>query len=234
VSQAAELQRLHAVYGEYRTSPVAQRRWDAQNVGNRAIIAERRQAIQHLLDEHGWLPLSKRTILDIGCGNGDVLGGMTRLGAQCENLFGIDLMQHLLVDAKRKRPGLQLQQSNAEQLCFRDASMDLVLLFTVVSSILDDAMAQRLAGEVCRVLKPGGAVLWYDLRYDNPRNPNIRKVTRAMLQRLFPTFTLSLKSVTVAPPIARRLAITTPIMYSALAALPLVRTHYIGLLHKHR
>jgi ubiquinone/menaquinone biosynthesis C-methylase UbiE len=232
MSQTTEVQRLRTVYSNYRRSAEIQRRWSPRNPGNRAIKNERQRAIQHLLAQHHWLPLTNRAILDIGCGNGEVLAEMMLFGAQPEHLFGVDLMQHLLVDAKRKRPTLHFQQSNAEQLCFRDESMDLVLLFTVISSILDDPTAQRLAGEVCRVLKPGAAVLWYDMRYPNPRNANIRKVTRNALQHLFPNFTLTLRTVTVAPPIARRLGFTTHIAYPALATIPLIHTHYLGLLRK--
>ena len=34
----------------------------------------------------------------------------------------------------------------------------------------------RWPREMARVLQPGGAVLWYDLRVNNPRNPDVRRV----------------------------------------------------------
>jgi ubiquinone/menaquinone biosynthesis C-methylase UbiE len=121
---------------------------------------------------------------------------------------------------------------NAEQLHFEDATFDLVLLFTVFSSILDGRMACNVASEVCRVLKPGGAVVWYDFRYNSPANRNVRRITRATIQAIFPDFDLHLRTVTVLPPLARRLGRLTPTLYTIFASIPILRTHYLGLLWK--
>ena len=123
-------------------------------------------------------------------------------------------------------------RANAEQLGFPDGAFDLVLLFTVFTSILDDRMARSVAREVERVLKPGGAVVWYDFRYDNPWNPNVRGMTKATIRSLFADFELKLQMVTLLPPLARRLGRATSILYPVLAAVPLLRTHYLGLLVK--
>jgi hypothetical protein len=106
------------------------------------------------------------------------------------------------------------------------SSLDMVLLFTVFSSILDHRMAENVATEVRRVLKPGGAVLWYDFRYDNPSNPHTRGMTKRHIRRLFPGFTLNLRTITSLPPLARRLGRATSWLYPVLAAGPFLRTHY--------
>jgi hypothetical protein len=98
--------------------------------------------------------------------------------------------------------------------------------------VLDDAMARRLAAEACRVLRAGGAVLWYDFRFNNPRNSHVRGMKRAAVQKLFPGFRLELRTVTLAPPLARRLGPFTGLLYPALSCLPFLRTHYAGLLLK--
>lgn len=53
----------------------------------------------------------------------------------------------------------------------------MVLTFTVFSSILDPQMAQNVAQEIVRVLRPQGFLLWYDFRFNNPRNPHVRGMT---------------------------------------------------------
>jgi len=37
-----------------------------------------------------------------------------------------------------------------------------------------------------RVLKPGGAILWFDLRVDNPRNPQVKGLRKKEIASLFP------------------------------------------------
>lgn len=134
--------------------------------------------------------------------------------------------------AQESFPDIQFQVGNAEHLAFPGAYFDLVLLYTVFSSILDIRMARNVAQEVSRVLKPGGAIVWYDFRYNNPRNPHVRGLKRAALGALFPDFQFGLHTITLFPPLARRLGPLTSVLYPALAAIPCLRTHYLGLLQK--
>jgi ubiquinone/menaquinone biosynthesis C-methylase UbiE len=196
------------------------------------MLTERMLVLGEVLRASGYLPLTQRRILDIGCGNGKVLSHFLQWGAKEENLYGIDLLADRVAVGKELFPAIHFEQANAEQLAFRDASFDFVLLFTVFTSILDDQMAQNVAAEVRRVLKAGGAVVWYDFRYNNPRNPHVRGMTRQTIRALFPTFELSLRSVTVLPPLAYSLGRATGALYPVLARVPLLRTHLVGLLRK--
>ncbi len=227
-----EVERLTHVYRTYRESHAIQAQWDESNPGNRAILRERQWAIRHLLSTHGFLPLTGRRVLEVGCGSGKVLANLLELGARPENLYGVDLLPERIAEAEQHYPDLHLQCANAEQLEFPDASFDLVLLFTVFSSILDGQMACKVAHEVSRVLRPGGAVLWYDFRYDNPRNPNVRGMIKRHIETLFPGLHMRLHTITLLPPLARRLGRLTPVLYPVLAAIPPLRTHYLGVLVK--
>jgi hypothetical protein len=73
-------------------------------------------------------------------------------------------------------------------------------------------------------------VLWYDFRYDNPRNPNVRGITKRHVEALFPGFYMCLHTITLLPPLARRLGRLTPVLYPVLIAIPPLRTHYLGVL----
>jgi len=35
-------------------------------------------------------------------------------------------------------------------------------------------MKKKIAGEMLRVLKPSGFILWYDYHMNNPKNPDVR------------------------------------------------------------
>jgi ubiquinone/menaquinone biosynthesis C-methylase UbiE len=225
-----EIERLIQVYQGYQQDPAVQARWSKTNVGNQWIAEERRRAIASLLQGHGFLPLQEKRVLDIGCGSGAVLASLTDLGAQPHNLYGIDLLPDRIEAARQAYPGICFICGNAESLDFPDAHFDLVLLFTVLSSILDNRMAHNVAREACRVLKPGGAVLWYDFRYNNPWNPHVRGITKQQIHQLFPGLEMHLRTITLLPPLARRLGRMTPILYPLLAAIPPLRTHYLGLL----
>jgi SAM-dependent methyltransferase len=225
-----EVARLRHVYGTYRLTPAVRARSDGANSGNRAILAEREAAVRDLLDRHGLLPLGDRRVLEIGCNSGDLLATWTRLGARPENLHGIDLLPDRIAEARRRYPALQWQCGNAEALAFGTGTFDLVLACTVFSSILDERMAANVAREAARVLAPGGAVVWYDLRRSNPWNPHVRAVRRERLLALFPGLDVHLRTVTVLPPLVRRLGRLAPLLYPVLAALPPVRTHYVGVL----
>ena len=227
-----EVQRIKHVYETYRQSSVVHRQWSTANPGNQAILRERKQAEQQLLHQAGFLPLHDHRILDIGCGSGRVLAGFMEWGAQPENLYGVDLLPERIDHARQHYPQLDFSTANAEQLNFPDAHFHLLLLYTVFTSILDTTMAHNVAHEAARVLKPGGAILWYDFRFNNPRNPHVRAMTRTKIHTLFPDFTHHLQTITLLPPLARRLGRLTPTLYPLLAHLPILRTHYLGLLIK--
>ena len=54
--------------------------------------------------------------------------------------------------------------------------------------------------------RPGGALLWYDLRVNNPSNSSVRKIDKTELAALFPGLAGPVQSTTLAPPLSRRLA----------------------------
>jgi ubiquinone/menaquinone biosynthesis C-methylase UbiE len=226
-----EVARLKNVFKNYWVSGVA-KRWNATNPGNRAMLQERRKVTKTLLEAHGFFPLANRKILDVGCGGGGELAGLLEWGAKPENLNGVDLLPDRIEVARAAYTNLHFEISNAESLSFPDVTFDIVVLFTVLSSILDENMALRVANEIARVLRPGGALLFYDFRYRNPYNPNTRPITKKHMAKYFPGFKAEFERVTLLPPLARRLGMLTPYLYTALTWAPFLRTHYIALLIK--
>lgn len=205
-------------------------RWSLANRGNQAILAERRAAFHRLLDRAGLVPLAGRRVLEVGSGTGTELAWLVSVGAEPALMHGVDLLPHRVEAARRAFPDIDFIAANAERLEFADATFDLVLALTVFSSILERGMAQGVASEIVRVVKPGGHLLWYDVRYDSVRNPNVKAVPRSMVHELFPTFEGRLETITLLPPLARRLGPATPIAYPMLSRVPPLRSHLVGLL----
>jgi ubiquinone/menaquinone biosynthesis C-methylase UbiE len=231
-STAREAERLTAVYQGYHHSQRTQAQWSHANPGNRAIYQERQRALAALLQSRGLLPLAGSTVLEIGCASGEILMSLPRLGARPEQLHGIDLVAERIAIARARYPGVDFQVGNAESLAFEDASFDFIVMFTVFSSILDATMARHVAAEAWRVLKPGGAVIWYDFRVGNPGNRSVRGMTKRDIASLFPDCAMDLRSLTLLPPLARRFGRATAVLYPLLARVPMLRTHYLGLLFK--
>jgi ubiquinone/menaquinone biosynthesis C-methylase UbiE len=175
-------------------------------------------------------PLENRSVADIGCGSGRWLLEFAQWEAS--GLHGIELDPGRLQRAKERLPSADLQTGDARHLPWADNSFDLVSHFTVFSSILNDSVRKQIAAEMLRVAKPGGVVLWYDFRVNNPRNPNVRGVTAREIRELFPGCDIRLRSVTLAPPLARAVVPVSWIAALLLEKLPFLRTHYLGIIRK--
>lgn len=166
---------------------------------------------------------------EVGCGAGGNLLDLLRLGLRPEHLSGIELLPERLAAARATLPeGVRLLAGDAAAADIAPGSQDLVLQSTVFSSILDDALQQRVADAMWRWLKPGGAVLWYDFVVNNPRNPDVRGVPMQRVRELFPQGHTTARRVTLAPPLARAL----PAAYGLLNLVPWLRTHRLILIQR--
>jgi ubiquinone/menaquinone biosynthesis C-methylase UbiE len=228
----SEILRLKDVYRNYLKSGVARTKWCKTNLGNQAMLSERNEKVLQSLRDNGFLPLTTRKVLDLGCGSGEMLGVFKEWGALSENLYGVDILPERINRAKQNFKDIYFQVGNGAHLTFPADSFDLVILFTVFTSILDNKMTCQLVQEVRRVLKTGGAVVWYDFRYNNPRNPHVRGMTSKMIHTFFPDFQQNLQEITLWPALARRLGRFTPLLYPLLVSVPGLKTHYLGLLIK--
>ena len=194
---------------------------------------ERERALAALLARHLQRPLAELDVLEVGCGGGDNLLELIRLGCDPARLFGNELLPERAAAARLRLPAsVAVHEGDALQMPLPDASFDLVLQYTVFSSILDDAFQARLADRLWQWLRPGGAVVWYDFTVDNPRNPDVRGVPLARVRALFPQARSDARRITLAPPIARRVARLHPQACNLLNTLPLLRTHRLAWIAK--
>jgi ubiquinone/menaquinone biosynthesis C-methylase UbiE len=195
---------------------------------------QRERAIVRTLKESGLEYLAEKKILDVGCGNGGVLRDFMRYGATPENCCGIDLLPDRIDAAKNLSPNLSFCCGNAETLPYESGYFDIVISFTLFTSVLDAGMRLAIVAEMLRVLKPGGIVLWYDYHVNNPSNPDVRGVTKKEIFSLFHSCEIRLKRTTLAPPIARALAPHSYLACYLLEKIKLFNTHYIGYVRKRK
>jgi hypothetical protein len=93
-------------------------------------------------------------------------------------------------------------------------------------------MKQEIASEMCRVLKPEGMIIWYDYHVKSPWNADVRAVKKKEIYDLFPGYRVELQRITLAPPLARRLAPYSWLACYVMGRIPLLCTHYLGVIRK--
>ncbi len=187
---------------------------------------QRQRAVLGLLRKHGFTPLRDRTVLEVGCGSGSVLLEYLSYGCRPEHLHGIDLLAGRLDEAHACLPHLRLMRADGQDLPYAAGAFDVVLQYTVFTSILDDAARIRVAREMLRVLKPGGMIVWYDF-WLNPTNRQTRGVRPAEIRHLFPHCRLESHRITLAPPLARRIAPRSWLLALLLEKVRVLNSHYL-------
>lgn len=106
---------------------------------------------------------SSGRILDVGCGTGTLLAAIPGDGYE---KVGVDVSSSML-DRARER-GLRVERAGADALPFEDRSFDLVMTFAVLHHLVEPAVVRAAIAEMCRVTRPGGALIVWD---HNPLNP---------------------------------------------------------------
>ena len=148
-------------------------------------------------------------------------------------MVGNDLLPDRLQAARLiLPPSIRLLPGDATTLDLADDGFDIVCLFTVMSSILNDRFQERMAAKAWSLVKPGGGVLWHDFIYNNPANSDVHAVPVERLRELFPCAHLRIQRVTLAPPIGRFATRWWTGGYSLLNQLPLLRSHVLVWLSK--
>jgi SAM-dependent methyltransferase len=172
-------------------------------------------------------------LTDVGCGYGGHLLDFLRIGFVPQNLVGIELLAERAVAARSRLPeGVRLHQGDASMAEIAALSQDIVFQSVVFSSLLDDRFQQDLASRMWSWLRPGGGILWYDFVRDNPRNRDVRAVPLKRVRELFPDGRTTVRRVTLAPPISRRVCRIHPAAYTVFNLLPFLRTHVLCWIQK--
>lgn len=224
----ADLERLKAEYAAREQRLAGSRLYHVFNPSALFAVQERQRASVGLLTEAGIQGLQDLRILEVGCGSGGVLAEHLMLGATATRAHGIDLLRSRLDLAHHALAGVPLVQADGQHIPFASNSFDLVLQYTAFSSILDLEVRRNVANEMLRVLnKPSGLIIWYDFWW-NPKNRQTRGLRPAEVLSLFPGCAARFLRITLAPPLARRLAPISWSLAHLLERLRIFNTHYLA------
>ena len=113
-----------------------------------------------------FMPQRGGAILDVGCGTGIHLEMYQRYGCK---LYGIDTSQSMLELAKaRLGESAELRLADATHMPYEGGFFDLVICMLALHE-MDERMRSKAVGEIKRVLKRDGRILFVDFHPGNPR-----------------------------------------------------------------
>jgi SAM-dependent methyltransferase len=124
-------------------------------------MQERERGLIRML-QRARVELSETDVLEVGCGTGHILQRFLDFGAH--SAVGVELMPHRIKMGSDKYSAVRMLCADAGHLPFPSESFGLVVQFMCLSSVLDSELRAHIAGEMWRVLSPGGLILSYDLR----------------------------------------------------------------------
>ena len=121
---------------------------------------------------------------------------------------------------------------DARKLNFDENYFDIITVFTFFSSLLNENYQNEVSKELIRVLKPKGLIVFYDLRYNNPFNPNVVGITKSRLNDIFKNKLVDYDLLTLIPPLARSLGTLNYLLYKTLSYIPFFKSHYFAIIQK--
>ena len=224
-----DLAAIQHAYDRYE-SEGRYRLWDVSNPGYARMVRDRDRVLVRLL--RASVPRANARILDLGCGDGRLASVARDGGVSIGQWTGVDLSGEAVDVAAARNPLDRFVVASVDDLAFESESFDVAIASTLFSSLPSRSFEIAAAREVSRVLVRGGWLIWYDLRYDNPRNPDVHGVSLADLGQFFPGWRRELEPMTLMPPLARRLGAATPVLYPPLHGIRALRSHLAGRLQR--
>lgn len=194
--------------------------------------AGRKAVAAAMLKKARVFPRTGDRCLEVGCGAGGWFLDFISWGVREPDLSGIDLDVLRIRRAKEILPAADLRVGDAANLPWDTGTFSAVISSTLFTSVLDRDVRSLIANEMVRVLAPGGALLWYDFAFNNPHNPHVRGVSKHEIKKLFPQLVGEIRSVTLAPPLARLIVPRSWALATVLEAIPFLRTHLLAVLIK--
>jgi ubiquinone/menaquinone biosynthesis C-methylase UbiE len=176
-------------------------------------------------------------VLDVGCGDGDSIWILLRLGFAPGNLCGVDIQEERVVQAKATNSLVNFECADATRLGFGDSTFDISMESMMFLQLTDDNVARRIANEMIRVTKPGGMLLVSDWRYSKPGSSEFKGVSPRRIAELYEVGTRTEVCKTfrgpLVPPIGRFLSKHVSSLYFVVhTVFPFLAGHTITILRK--
>ena len=227
--KVSEFNRIRGVYKDrVKSGKSSKYSWFLPYAGYRQSIKFRMfsKALKYSFDKN----ISNIKVLDVGCGTGSFLRQLIEWGVSPVHLTGVDFIDSRLVMAEKMSPSSidwHLRELNSKK------EFNLVSAHTVFSSILDDPERQLLADQMWKQVCKGGWIMIFDFRYNNPSNPDVRRVTRKELDGRWPGSEKIYLTDMLAPPLARKLIGKSYLAAEILTLFfPFLRSHFVYMVKK--
>ena len=170
-------------------------------------------------------------VLDVGCGTGELLR-LARAAGHSGRLCGVDLMPEWIEKGARLYPHLELLQGSGDRLAAADESFDVVHQGMVFSSVLEGDLRRTIAGQMDRVLRRQGYLIWYDFFF-NPKNADTVGMTLRRVRELFAGWPIIYRArVMPAAPLARMVERVWGGGLRLMSRLKVLNFHYLLVLQK--
>jgi len=228
-----EVERIKKVYDKMKIQR-KEKFYSYFDRGNLYIVQQRERVILALLKKFNFSKLSDKKILDVGCGTGGILRDFIKYGAKPKYLYGVDLLEDRIEIAKDISPNIHFKCGDASNLPYEDEYFDIVVQFTVFTSILDKEIKRDITKEMLRVLKKEGIILWYDFIYNNTGNPDVKGINKKEIIDLFPNYKYNFNKVILAPVIVRFIAPRSLLLCYLFEKLSFLCTHYLAVIRKEK
>ncbi len=205
-------------YRDYESSGYGDR-WTDRSPGERLIVAERnRWLLRAFAGVSG-------TILDLGCGDGNLAEVLDRGGRRPARFVGMDLIEERVALARERVPWGEFVAGSADRVPLPEGSAEAVAALLLLSSVPDSFLLRAILAEVTRVTQPGGRFVVYDLRYPSPRNRKVHPLDLRQLSERLPGWSIRTETLTLLPPLARGPLGATARRYRAFSSIPFLRSH---------
>lgn len=173
--------------------------------------------------------ISNIKLIEIGAGTGNNLLFFHRLGIPFNNIVGNELLEDRAKFLKQNIEAIHVDIGDATELSYNE-EFDIVFQSTVFTSILDTEIKEKLATKMWEMTKKDGFILWYDFKYNNPSNKDVKGVGKSEIRELFPNNKgIDFYNVTLAPPIGRLIGKAYNIVNFLF---PFLRTHLLAVIKK--
>jgi len=150
------------------------RRYDRTN----AVLSGGNAGLWRAATRRAVNPQPGERILDIAAGTGTSAAALARSGA---TVIALDFSQGMVDEGRRRHPGLDFVQGDAERLPFGDDEFDAV---TISFGLRNVQRPQVALTEMYRVLKPGGRVVICE--FSRPPSRVVRAGYYAYLRHVMP------------------------------------------------
>jgi SAM-dependent methyltransferase len=171
-------------------------------------------------------------VLIVGAGYGAEVYQLLRIGFTPKSIFCVDMLQERIDSLITNCPPLGGTYIGAYKAGVFAENFDLILCCTVLSSISDDIDRNYLIANMAQSLNSDGALLVYDIAFNNPRNKDVRRVNFLELTQTSGLYLRYSKKIAILPRLARRMAGLPLWLTSVIRLLGIFRTHRVSVLFK--